>query len=210
MDSYQKLMLGNKAWVQDRLTANPGYFERTAGGQQPEFLWIGCSDSHVPAEEITGAEPGELFVHRNIANLVIHTDVNLLSVLQYAVESLKIPHVIVCGHYQCDGVKNAMSRKDLGILNTWLRHIKDLYRFSRRELETIGSEQGRWDRLVELNVAEQVQNLSETAIVQQARLGGERPHLHGWVYDPRTGFIKEVASLPPSARPDDTHTLDLT
>lgn len=209
MNAYQKLMLGNKAWVQDRLTANPAYFEKNSAGQAPEFLWIGCSDSHLAAEEITGAEPGELFVHRNIANLVVHTDVNMLSVLQYAVESLKIPHLIVCGHYLCDGVKNALSRKDLGILNTWLRHIKDLHRFSRRELETIAGEQAKWDRLVELNVAEQVQNLSETLIVQRARMGGGGPHLHGWVYDPRTGYIKEIASLGPDARPDDTHALDL-
>jgi carbonic anhydrase len=209
MDAYKKLILGNKAWVRDRLTANPNYFAKTSGGQAPEFLWIGCSDSHVPAEEITGAEPGELFVHRNIASLVVHTDVNLLSVVQYAVETLKIQHVIVCGHYQCDGVKNAMSRKDLGLLNTWLRHIKDLYRRNRRELETIEDEQGRWDRLVELNVAEQVQNLSETSIVQKSRLLDGRPQLHGWVYDPRTGNVKEIASLGPAAKVDDSHSFEV-
>ncbi len=209
MDAYKKLLLGNKAWVRDRLTANPDYFAKAAGGQAPEFLWIGCSDSHVPAEEITGAEPGELFVHRNIASLVVHTDVNLLSVVQYAVEGLNIQHVIVCGHYLCDGVKNAMSNKDLGLLNTWLRHIKDLYRRNRRELETIENEQARWDRLVEMNVAEQVQNLAETAIVQRARLAEGRPQLHGWVYDPRTGNVKEVASLAPGARVDDTHSFEL-
>ena len=209
MDGYQKLLLGNKAWVQDRLTAKPDYFKAGSEQQEPEFLWIGCSDSHVPAEEITGAEPGELFVHRNIANLVVHTDVNLLSVVQYAVEALKIQHVIVCGHYDCDGVKNAMSRKDLGTLNTWLRHIKDLYRQNRRELETIENEQTRWDRLVELNVAEQVQNLAETSIVQKAWHEAKRPALHGWVYDLRSGNIKEIACIRPGAKLDDVHSFDL-
>lgn len=209
MDAYRKLLLRNKAWVQDRMTAKPGYFEQSVEGQEPEFLWIGCSDSRVPAEDVTGAEPGELFVHRNIANLVVHTDVNLLSVLQYAVEVLKIKHVIVCGHYNCGGVKNAMSRQDLGMINTWLRHIKDTYRQNRRELDTIDSEQGRWDRLVELNVAEQVQNLAQTAIIQKAWHSENRPALHGWVYDLRTGYIKEIASLRPGAKLDDIYMLEL-
>ena len=194
MEAYRRLLLGNKAWVQDRLTAQADYFERTAEGQQPEFLWIGCSDSRVPAEDITGAEPGQLFVHRNIANLVVHTDLNMLSVLQYAVETLKVKHVIVCGHYNCGGVKNAMARTDLGMINTWLRHIKDIYRTNRRELETIEDEQVRWDRLVELNVAEQVQNLAQTSIVQGAWHADSRPTLHGWVYDIRTGFITWMAA----------------
>lgn len=209
MDAYRKLLLGNKAWVQARLTAKPDYFERSAEGQQPEFLWIGCSDSRVPAEDVTGAEPGELFVHRNIANLVVHTDVNLLSVLQYAVEVLKIKHVIVCGHYNCGGVKNAMARQDFGMINTWLRHIKDTYRQHRREMEALKDEQARWDRLVELNVAEQVQNLAHTSIVQKAWHSEELPYLHGWVYDLRSGYIKEIAEMRPGAKLDDIDTLDL-
>jgi carbonic anhydrase len=209
MDAYKKLLLGNKAWVQDRLTAQPGYFQRTAEQQQPEFLWIGCSDSRVPAEDITGAEPGELFVHRNIANLVVHTDVNFLAVLQYAVEVLKINHVIVCGHYNCGGVKNAMTKQDLGILNTWLSHIKDIYRFHRRELETIAEEQARWDRLVELNVADQVQNIAQMACVQKAWHESKRPMIHGWVYDLRSGYIKEIAALRPGAKIDEIYTYEL-
>ncbi len=209
MDSYQKLLLANKAWVQDRLTAKPDYFEKSALGQQPDFMWIGCSDSRVPAEEVVGAEPGELFVHRNVANLVVHTDLNMLSVLQYAVEVLKIKHVIVCGHYNCGGVKNAMSHQDLGLITKWLRHIKDVYRLNRRELETIENEQTRWDRLVELNVAEQVQNLAQTSIVQKAWHADHRPTVHGWVYDIRTGYIKEIACIRPGAKLDDIYMFDL-
>ena len=210
MDSYKKLLLANKAWVQDRLTAKADYFEKSAMGQQPEFMWIGCSDSRVPAEEVVGAEPGELFVHRNVANLVVHTDLNMLSVLQYAVEVLKIKHVIVCGHYNCGGVKNAMSRQDLGLINKWLRHIKDVYRLNRRELETIESDQTRWDRLVELNVAEQVQNLAQTSIVQRAWHADNRPTVHGWVYDIRTGYIKEIACIRPGAKLDDVYMFEPT
>jgi carbonic anhydrase len=210
MDAYRKLLLGNKAWVQDRLTAQPGYFEKTAEGQQPEFLWIGCSDSRVPAEDITGAEPGELFVHRNIANLVVHTDLNMLSVLQYAVETLKVRHVIVCGHYNCGGVKNAMARHDLGMIDNWLRHIKDIYRHNRRELETIAADQARWDRLVELNVCEQVQNIAQTPIIQRAWHADSRPLIHGWVYDLRTGYIKDLACVQPGAKLDDIYSIDVT
>ena len=208
MEAYRRLLLGNKAWVQDRLTAQADYFERTAEGQQPEFLWIGCSDSRVPAEDITGAEPGQLFVHRNIANLVVHTDLNMLSVLQYAVETLKVKHVIVCGHYNCGGVKNAMARTDLGMINTWLRHIKDIYRTNRRELETIEDEQVRWDRLVELNVAEQVQNIAQTTVIQNSWHAEARPLIHGWVYNLRSGYINEVACLRPGAKLDDIYAFE--
>lgn len=197
MDSYKKLLLANKAWVQDRISIRPDYFEVMSKDQTPEFLWIGCSDSRVPAEDITGTEPGELFVHRNVANLVIHTDFNMLSVLQYAVEVLKVKHVIVCGHYGCGGVQNAMSRKHLGLINKWLRHIKDVYRFHARELETIRDEAQRLRRLVELNVAEQVQNLAETSFVQRAWLNEQRPEVHGWVYDMQTGYLKEIAHMSP-------------
>ena len=209
MDGYQKLLLGNKAWVQDRRTAKPDYFQRAGEQQQPEFFWIGCSDSHVPAEEITGAEPGELFVHRNIANLVVESDVNLLGVVEYAVEELQIQHIIVCGHYDCSGVKNAMSRKDLGPLNPWLRHLKDLYGRNRREMETIESEQTRRDRLVELNVSEQIQNLAATAVVKKAWDVRQSPVLHGWVYDLRSGYLKEIACVRPGAKLDEVHSFEV-
>lgn len=209
MDSHKHLLLANKAWVKDKLDVNPGYFEQHVSDQSPQFMWIGCSDSRVPAEEITGAGPGELFVHRNIANLVVHTDLNMLSVLQYAVEVLQVRHLIVCGHYNCGGVQNAMSRQDLGLINKWLRHIKDLYRLNQRELETIPGMQQRWDRLVELNIAEQVHNLAQTSIVQKAWKAANRPAIHGWVYDLRTGYLKELAYLEPGAKLDDIYSFEL-
>ncbi len=209
MDSYKKLLLANQAWVQDKLNVHPDYFTRQATHQKPEFMWIGCSDSRVPAEDITGAEPGELFVHRNIANMVIHTDLNMLSVLQYAVEVLQVRHVIICGHYDCGGIKNAMTRKDFGLINKWLRHIKDVYRMHRRELDCIADQQARLDRLVELNIAAQVTNLAETSIVQKAWKAENRPIIHGWIYDLRTGYIKETASLGPGSQLDDIYMFDL-
>lgn len=207
-DSYKKLLLANKAWVKDKLSVRANYFEATATDQKPDFLWIGCSDSRVPAETITGAESGELFVHRNIANLVIHTDFNLLSVLQFAVEALKVKHVIVCGHYNCGGVKNALAHKDLGTINKWLRHIKDVYRMHTRELETIIDPQARINRLVELNVAEQVRHVAETSFVQKAWRSENRPCLHGWVYDLRTGYLKEIAMMQPGTQLEDIYRYD--
>ena len=167
------------------------------------------ADSRVPAEDITGAEPGELFVHRNIANLVIHTDFSMLSALQYAVEVLKVKHIIVCGHYNCGGVKNAATRRDFGLINKWLRYIKDIYRANRRELETIEDPQQRLDRLVELNVREQLQNLAETSIVQRSWKRYDSPVLHGWVYDLRTGYLKEIASMKPGTKLDDIYMFEL-
>jgi carbonic anhydrase len=199
MDAYKKLLLGNKAWVTERLAISPDYFTRTAADQKPLFLWIGCSDSCVPAEDVTSAEPGELFVHRNIANLVVHTDLNLLSVAQYAIEVLKVKHVIVCGHYGCGGVRNAMTNTDFGLLNNWLRHIKDVYRMYRRELEAIADLTDRANRLVELNVCEQLKNLAQTALVQRTWHAEQRPWLHGWVYDLKTGYLKEHALMKPDA-----------
>lgn len=208
MEAYKELLLANKAWVQEKLKIRPDFFERQVETQSPDFLWIGCSDSRVPAEDITGTEPGELFVHRNIANLVVHTDFNVLSVLQYAVEVLKVKHVIVCGHYNCGGVKNAMTRRDFGLLNKWLRHLKDVYRINRDHIDSIADPQARWDRLVEMNVTEQVQNLAKTSIVQRAWRFEQRPMLHGWVYDLRTGYLKELALIRPNTKIDDIYQFE--
>lgn len=198
MESYKKLLLANKAWVKDKLDVRDDYFLRIADDQTPEFLWIGCSDSRVPAEDITGTEPGELFVHRNIANQILHTDFNMLSVLQYAVDVLKVKHVIVCGHYGCGGVKNALSNKDLGLINKWLRNIKDVYRIHQHELDGIADSQRRFRRLVELNVQEQVWKLAETSFVQHAWAKEQRPHIHGWVYDLHTGYLNDLMMLSPN------------
>src|SRR6478735_7601087 len=178
MTSYEKLLLENKAWASEKIQDDPEYFQRLSQIQAPEFLWIGCSDSRVPANEITGTQPGEIFVHRNIANMVIHTDLNLISVLEYAVNVLKVQHIIVCGHYGCGGVKAAMTRHSVGIINKWIRNIKD--------------ETKRVDRLVELNVQEQVINLAKTSIVQTAWKYHQRPAIHGWVYGLNDGLIKPI------------------
>lgn len=208
MESHKKLLLANKAWVQDRLSADEHFFEAMAKDQKPEFLWIGCSDSRVPAEEVTGTQPGELFVHRNIANLVVHTDLNMLSVLQYAVEVLQVKHIIVCGHYGCGGVKNALSRKPLGLINRWLQHIKDVYRLYSRELEAIADEKARFDRMVELNTIEQVQNLAQTSIVQRTWKTMNQPVIHGWIYDLHTGHLKELAQMGPGTKLDSIYMFD--
>jgi carbonic anhydrase len=164
--------------------------------QTPEILWIGCSDSRVPANQITGTEPGEIFVHRNVANLVINTDVNLLSVLDFAVNHLKVHHVIVCGHYGCGGVKAAITKNDFKpVLNMWLRNIKDVYRLHRQELDEVKTEEDRWNRLVELNVQEQIFNLAKTSIIQRAWKEEQRPDLHGWVYGLKDGIIKPVYEM---------------
>lgn len=196
MHSYEKLLLENKAWAAEIKQDDPEYFERLSHIQTPEFLWIGCSDSRVPANEITGTQPGEIFVHRNVANLVIHTDVNLLSVLDYAVTHLKVKHIIVCGHYGCGGVKASLTKHDFKyVLNMWLRNIKDVYRLHRDELEAIPDEEQRCDRLVELNVQEQVMHLAKTSIVQRAWKERQTPHLHGWVYGLKDGIIKPVFEM---------------
>jgi len=205
MESHKDLLLANKAWAAEKLKLQPDYFSKQAHTQTPAFLWIGCSDSRVPSEDITGTEPGELFVHRNIANMVVHTDFSMLSVLQYAVEVLKVKHVIVCGHYNCGGVKHAMSRNELGLIDNWLRHLKDVYRNHQSQVDSIADPQARWDRLVEVNVTEQVQNLAKTAIVQRAWHLEQRPTLHGWVYDLRTGCLKDLALMPPQAKIEDIY-----
>jgi carbonic anhydrase len=196
MKTYEKLLLENKAWAREKVEDDPKYFDRLSLIQKPEFLWIGCSDSRVPANEITNTQPGEIFVHRNVANLVIHTDVNLLSVLEYAVVHLKVKHVIVCGHYGCGGVKAAMSNHDFKqVLNMWLRNIKDVYSLHKTELDTVKEEEKKFDRLVELNVMEQVMHLAKTSIIQRAWKNEQRPDLHGWVYGLKDGIINPVFEM---------------
>ena len=195
MLAYDKLLFENKAWAREKQASDPDYFARLSTIQTPKFLWIGCSDSRVPADRITGTEPGEIFVHRNIANLVVNTDINMLSVLQYAVEVLKVEHVIVCGHYGCGGVAAAMGNHHYGIINHWLKEIKDVYHTQRAEVDALPTPQERTDRLVELNVIAQVFNLSKTSIIQQAWKTDKRPQLHGWVYGLTDGIIKEVCNV---------------
>lgn len=209
MSPIEKLLLENKAWASEVKADDPGYFERLAHLQTPQFLWIGCSDSRVPADKITGTQPGEIFVHRNIANMVIHTDVNLLSVLDYAVTHLKVQHVIVCGHYGCGGVKASMTNHDYKyVLNMWLRNIKDVYRLYADELNAIGDMEKRSDRLVELNVKEQVLHLAKTSIVQRAWKNDQRPQLHGWVYGLKDGIIKPVFQMDAGAQIDPLYQYD--
>lgn len=189
---YKKLIDNNKEWVEKRLAQDPNYFKNLAKGQQPPVLWIGCADSRVPANELIGAQPGEVFVHRNIANMVIHTDMNMLSVLDYAVNALKVKHVIVCGHYGCGGIKAAMGNQHIGVIDNWIRHIKDVYRFHHDELDSISSEEKRFDRFVELNVKEQVYDLAKTSIIQKAWENKQELYIHGWVYDISTGLVNDL------------------
>ena len=191
-DFYKKILDNNKKWVENKLSVNPNYFKNLAVGQQPPLLWIGCSDSRVPANEIIGAEPGEVFVHRNIANMVVHSDMNMLSVLDYAVNALKVKHVIVCGHYGCGGVKAAMGNNSIGIIDNWIRHIKDVYRFHQDELDTIENEKERFNKFVEINVKEQVMDLAKTSIVQNAWKNGQELSLHGWVYGLNDGYVTDL------------------
>jgi carbonic anhydrase len=191
-DFYKKIIENNKKWVEEKLQISPDYFNNLAEGQQPPLLWIGCSDSRVPANEIIGAEPGEVFVHRNIANMVIHTDMNMLSVLDYAVNALKVKHVIVCGHYGCGGVKAAMGNDSIGVIDNWIRHIKDVYRFYQEELDTIPNEKDRFNKFVELNVKEQVYDLAKTSIVQSAWKNGQELSIHGWVYGLNSGYVTDL------------------
>ncbi len=209
MQSYEKLLLENKAWATEKESGNPGFFRNLSKFQTPEFLWIGCSDSRVPANEITNTQPGEIFVHRNIANMVIHTDLNLLSVLDYAVNYLQVKHIIVCGHYGCGGIKASMTNNDhKAVLNMWLRSIKDVYRHNREELDQIENMDKRADRLSELNVMEQVVRLSQTTIVQNAWLNRNEPHLHGWIYGLNDGLIKPVMELKAGSEIDPLYRYD--
>jgi carbonic anhydrase len=208
MKSYEKLLLENKAWAAERVADDPTFFTRLSNLQTPEYLWIGCSDSRVPANEITGTQPGEIFVHRNIANLVVNTDLNMLSVLQYAVEVLKVKHIIVCGHYGCGGVKAALTNNSIGIIDKWLRNIKDVHRFNREEVDSIENEDERVDRMIELNVKEQVMNLAKTSIVQKAWKNSNIPHIHGWVYGLKDGLIKPIFELPAGSAIDPIYEYD--
>ena len=208
MKSYEKLLLENKAWAAEKIADDADFFNRLANIQSPEYLWIGCSDSRVPANEITGTQPGEIFVHRNIANMVVHTDLNLLSVLQYAVEVLKVKHVIVCGHYGCGGVKAAMTHQSLGIINKWLRNIKDVYRIHSAEIDKISDEEGKINKMVELNVQEQVLNLAKTSIIQKAWKHENAPHLHGWVYGLHNGIINPILEMPAGTHIDPLYEFD--
>jgi carbonic anhydrase len=192
MKSYEQLLLKNRTWVQEENSRDPEFFKRLASTQNPEFLWIGCSDSRVPANQITGTRPGEIFVHRNIANMVVHSDMNMLSVLSYAVEVLGVKHIIVCGHYGCGGVLAAMGNKQYGLIDNWLRHIKDVYRYHAEELDGISDMEQRARRFVELNVIEQVHDLSKTSIVQRAWNNNQPLHIHGWVYDLKDGLIRDL------------------
>lgn len=208
MNPYEKLLLENKAWAAEQVQRDPDFFKRLSHLQTPQFLWIGCSDSRVPADKITGTQPGEIFVHRNIANMVIHTDINLLSVLEYAVVYLKVSHIIVCGHYGCGGVKAAMGNNSLGIINKWLRNIKDIHRIHHEEVDALPTEEERINRMIELNVKEQVINLAKTSIIQKAWKYEQRPHLHGWVYGLSDGIIKPVCEMEAGSHIDPLYEYD--
>lgn len=194
MESHHRLLLNNKIWAQEKLDWDETYFDRLALVQKPDFLWIGCSDSRVPTDEVTDSVPGEIFVHRNIANLVVDNDLNMLSVLQYAVEVLKVRHVIVCGHYGCGGVMAAMGEASLGLIDRWLVNIKRVRDQHQAELQGL-PEKDRFNRLVELNVKAQVENLTRTDVIRQAWQRGEFPVLHGWVFDLKSGLLNEVVQL---------------
>ena len=209
MHPYEMLLDDNKAWAAKKVAGDPDFFKNLSEIQSPEFLWIGCSDSRVPANEITNTQPGEIFVHRNVANLVINTDVNLLSVLDFAVNHLKVKHVIVCGHYGCGGIKASMSKADYQpVLNMWLRNIKDVHRLHREELDKITDEEQKFDRLTELNVQEQIFNLAKTSIIQRAWKQEQRPELHGWVYGLKDGIIKPVFEMKAGTHIDPLYEYD--
>ena len=190
--AYKQLFDNNLDWVEQQNKQNPDFFAKLAEGQQPQFLWIGCSDSRVPANEVTKTAPGDIFVHRNIANMVVHSDMNMLSVLDYSVNVLKVRHVLVVGHYGCGGVKAAMGRTQVGLIDNWLRNIKDVYRLHKTELEAIEDDNCRFDRLVELNVKEQVYNLAKTSIVQNAWQDGRFLQVHGIVYSIKDGILRDL------------------
>lgn len=208
MEGIRRMFLENRAWAKSRVDSDPEFFKKTAETQTPTYLWIGCSDSRVHPAELTNTNPGEMFVSRNIANLVVHTDMNLLSVIEYAINVLKVPHVIICGHYNCGGVRAALSHQSLGLIDNWVRNIKDCYFNNQVEIDKIEDETDRVNRLVELNVVNQVRNLAHTAIIQQSWKNQHKPHIHGWVYDLSNGLLKEIVHLEPGSEIDPTHRYD--
>jgi carbonic anhydrase len=191
-NTFQELLDGNSVWVKGIEKTHPDLFENMAEGQHPQFLWIGCADSRVPAEEITNSLPGDIFVQRNVANMVVHTDYNLLSVVNYAVKALGVKHIIICGHYGCGGVKAAMGTKSFGLLDNWLCHIKDVHEKHAYELGNIRDEKTRWNKFVELNVEEQVKNMAKLSFIQEEWQKGEFPYIHGWVFDIEDGHLKNL------------------
>ncbi len=206
---YRQLLEQNGRWAAARLEERPDYFTRLSDTHDPEYVWIGCSDSRVPAETVTGCQPGELFVHRNVANQVVHTDLNMLTVIFYAVEQLRVKHIIVCGHYGCGGVAAATSHQDFGLINRWLQNIKDCAERNQAELGALPDERSRSRRLVELNVVEQVDHLAKTSVIQRAWQDEGRPWLHGWVFDMETGRLKELVLRTSADLPHEVHRFDL-
>ena len=200
--SFQKRRKPRKTKDLEQVASSPSFFEKMAKGQSPEFLWIGCSDSRAPADKLTGTDPGQIFVHRNVANLVVHTDFNLLSVLQYAVQVLKVKHIMVVGHTGCGGVRAAMGNKSFGLIDSWIKGIKDVYVQNEKELMAIENEDERADKLAEFNVIQQVNNLKNTTIVQNAWKEGEYPYLHGWILELKSGHIKQIVELDKSSMDD--------
>ena len=195
-NSLEHLLAKNKAWAQRIKDDDPSFFQQLSSQQKPRYLWIGCADSRVPCTQLVDLLPGDMFVHRNVANLVIHTDFNRLSVMQYAIDVLQVEHIIVCGHHGCGGVRAAMTNHDMGIANKWLRNIKDVYRYHRDEVDKINDEELKIDKMVELNVKEQVMNLAKTSIIQRSWKYENRPQLHGWVYDLKDGIIDPICEMP--------------
>jgi len=191
-DNYQALLAGNQVFVEDSLKKDKDFFHKLASGQFPEILWIGCADSRVPANQITAAEAGKIFEHRNIANVCQHSDINLLSVLDYSINTLQVKHVIVAGHYRCGGVYAALKGKPIGLIDHWLLHIRDIYDQHRHEIDSLNNEIEKWDKLVELNVLHQVYNLSRAPIIEKAWMAGLEVVIHGWVIDLESGFLKEI------------------
>lgn len=192
MKDLHRLLDQNRAWAEEIKASDPDFFQNLAKQQTPRFLWIGCADSRVPSTQLAGLKPGEMFVHRNVANLVVHTDFNCLSVMQYAVDVLKVEHIIVCGHDGCGGVKAAMSNLQFGLIDNWLRHVQDVYHEHEEELANISDEDERVDRLCELNVVEQVRNVGRTTIVQSAWQRGQELVVHGWIYGLQDGLLRDL------------------
>lgn len=211
MHTLDRLLLENKAWVQEKLEENPDFLTHLAQNRAPDIFWIGCSDSRLHADEITNSEPGEILVHRNVGNQVVSTDFNLLGALEYAVDVLNVKHIIVCGHYRCRSIKAALDRPNpnLPFADKWLRNIKDVYRLHRGKIESVDDFDERWKLLVELNIKEQVNNLSHTSIIQKAWKNAKRPEIHGWVYGLNDGIIRELVSLTPYSPLDPIYEYNL-